>query len=383
MAHLVEGVNPKILRECREQISLDVATAAKKAGTKEHIIEMLENGQKKPTFRQLDRLAEAYQVMSWVFIADNLPEQYRLDAVPAFRQFAKENADVFSTHEIKKLSAKVVNLRECIFDLLEDTDEPMPHFNSPKIDGGMSIENIAKRTREWLGVKDNTHHYISEWKEMIETKGVFVFMTSKYLGWSHVDPELFRGLTIYYPTLPIIIINNSDAMRAQSFTLFHELGHVLRKESSLDRWVHGRQEEQWCDKLASNILMPTQEFLHQVDKKGRVDTLELIKPVADIFKVSSYACLVRLRQLNKINQSIYEKLERQIKKEYDDIRKTQKELKIPISRKRPKEILNQYGRIYLRTVFQAYHNKEINLHRLLHFTDLKQVPQVFELEKKL
>ena len=329
MAHRVEGVNPKILKECREQISLDVATAARKLNITESAIAKMERGERQPTFRQLDKLAKAYQVMSWVFIADELPKQYRLDAVPAFRQFAKENADVFNTHEVKRISTRIVRLREFILELREDMGEPMQRFRPPKIDGDISPEEIAQRVRKWLGASDQAYN-MSEWKEFLENRGVFVFVTAKYHEWSRVDRKLLRGLSIYYSTLPIIIINGSDTKKAQLFTLFHELGHLLNRESSLDSWdSHEHKLKQWCDRFASNILILQRESVWQEKQTAPQDS------------------------------------------------------DVNISRDRPKEILNQYGRIYLRTIFQAYHNRDINLHRLIHFTNLKRVADVFELEKKL
>ena len=65
----VENVKPHILRQCREQIGLSIAQAQKKAGLK--TLEKIEQGETKPTFNQLEKLAERYHVPQWVFLRRN------------------------------------------------------------------------------------------------------------------------------------------------------------------------------------------------------------------------------------------------------------------------------------------------------------------------
>ena len=212
----------------------------------------------------------------------------------------------------------------------------------------------------------------------MEEKGIFIFMTSKYMGWSHIDKALFRGLTIYHSRLPIIIINDSDAKKAQSFTLFHELGHLLRKESTIDDWEDFLNEvEAWCNELAGNVLMPAEQILSAVDS---IDDLDAVKDIAKSFQVSPYACLVRLRQMQIIDRDTYKDFEDQLKAEYRKLQKKLKESDGGPSRNRPREILNQYGRIYTTAIFQAYHNQEIGFHKLCRLFDLKNPSYALELE---
>lgn len=129
MAGRVENINIQILKQCREQIGLDlfdVETKVKKIAT-------IEEDEQKPTFRQLDILADFYKVPRWVFIADKLPDEYHFQkSVPAFRQFADNPYGIFDDYKIRGLTAKIEQYRELIIELREDMGEPIEPFNPPK-----------------------------------------------------------------------------------------------------------------------------------------------------------------------------------------------------------------------------------------------------------
>lgn len=378
MTARVANINTEVLRKCRMQMVLRIEDVAGQVAP----IEAIEAGKKYPTFRQLDALAKLYQVPRWVFISGELPNKYDFaKSVPAFRQFAAQTSGDFYNQKIRGLVAQVERLRSLVLEIQETLGEPVARFTPPKLSDKTKTDQCAKEIREWLGVDGPL--LFQSWKNKLEQKGIFVFMTSKYKGWSYAGKEQFRGLSINHPTLPVIIINSSDSRKAYSFTLLHELGHLLREEHAIDSWGKpGKQEEKWCDQLAGEILMPREDFLREVDNTP-IRKLEDIKKLSKKFHVSIYACLVRLRNLNIVTQPEYAEFEGELKEYY---RKKQDELKEKEGgprRERSKEALDQYGQIYTRTLFQAYYNNEISLHKLCRSLDLKRVSRVMELESKL
>lgn len=377
MAGRVENINKDILCQCREQIGLSLFEVEKKVAK----IAAIEQGDQKPTFKQLNTLAGLYKVPRWIFISEHLPEKYQFHkAIPAFRQLTDSNADVFSEHKVRSLTARVERFRKMIIELQEDMGESVTAFNPPEISKNIAPDYAAQKVRDWLKLSNNRYDFAG-WKEKLEEKGIFVFMTSRYKGWSHIDKVLFRGLTIYHSILPIIIINDSDAQKAQSFTLFHELGHLLKKESVIDDWEEFfNQDEKWCDGFAGNVLMPAEQVRSAM---GNIDDLNAVKDIAKSFQVSLYACLVRLRQMQIIDQNTYKDFEAQLKAEYKKLQKKLKESSGGPSRNRPMEVLNQYGHIYTKAVFQAYHNQEIGFHKLCRLFDLKNPSYVLDLERQI
>ena len=377
MVARVDNVNPAILRQCREQMALKVESVKKKV----RLIEDIEDGVRLPTYKQLDALADLYKVPRWVFISEELPPEYDfVESVPAFRQFARQTEEVFSDPKVRGLVAQVGRLRELALELREDIGEPIEPLSFPKVEGpSNSHSEIANAIRSWLKVKGNLA--FPGWRSKLEQKGIFVFMTDKYQSWSHIEKETFRGLSIYHPVLPIIIVNDSDAKKAQSFTLLHELGHLFRQENAVDSWSdQNKSVEKWCDKLAGEILMPRAPFLNEANHAD-MDSLEAVKKVAEEFHVSPYACLVRLRDLRKISQDTYSEFVGELEREYRELQKKRRENPGGVSRNRAQETLNQYGGIYTDALFQAYYNEELSLHKLSKLFGLKRASQVLKLGK--
>ena len=152
--------------------------------------------------------------------------------------------------------------------------------------------------------KNNEVHSL---RDRIEDRGVFVFFTSRFPSKFYAKDENFRGMAIYNETLPIIIVNSSDAFKAQAFTLLHELGHLLRETTQLtkDKTI---EEENWCNNFASEFLMPKREFLSQVANIFAAEKdYRALRQLASRFGVSVPACLMRLKKLSAINQTAYKK----------------------------------------------------------------------------
>jgi Zn-dependent peptidase ImmA (M78 family) len=374
MTSRVENINNEIIRQCREQMGLGILDVQKKVPQ----ISQIEEGNGFPTFKQLDVLSELYRVPRWVFISSEIPKEYRISsAVQDFRKLSDSNVEIFSDAKIRTLTAKVERFRELIIDLRNDMHEPVQPFNGPDISREMIGEDAGKILRKWLEVKTNALQF-EDWKLLVERRGIFVFMTSKYKGWSHVDLTLFRGMTIFHSKLPIILINDSDGKKARTFTLLHELGHIVCKKSTIDDWgIRDNSDEKWCDEMAGSTLMPAKEFLNAANN---VSDLNGIKRLSRGFGGSIYACLVRLRQLNVIDKQTYISLEKTLFNEFDLLKKKLKEADGGPSRNRAKEIIEQYGHIYTGTLFQAFHNKEIGLHKLTKLFGLKKTTLALEVE---
>ncbi|MEM7183118.1 MAG: ImmA/IrrE family metallo-endopeptidase [Spirochaetota bacterium] len=376
MSNRIENINLEILIHCRKQIGLDMAEVKKKVPK----ILSIELGEVKPTFKQADILAELYKVPRWVFISKSLPEKFQLQkTTPSFRKFIADESKVFQDPKIRSVIARIERHRELVIELAEDIAEPIIPLTPPKWNKQDTPKTIAKKIRNWLQVKEESLDF-SAWRKLLERQGIFVFTTSKFKDWSFLDKELVRGFAIYHTVLPIILINDSDPKKAQSFTLFHELAHLLRKETVIDSWDTDKAIEKWCDEVAANVLMPQETFLQEVDG---IDSLKDIKNLAKRFCVSTYACLVRARQLKIISQQKYLSLQKQMQEEYEKAQKKLKESEGGPPRNRSKEIVQQYGTISTNILFQAYQNSELSLHKLMKHFGIKKAPVIFQIEQLL
>ncbi|MBF2754463.1 MAG: ImmA/IrrE family metallo-endopeptidase [Gammaproteobacteria bacterium AqS3] len=380
MSARVEQANAEVLRQCREQLGFEIDEVARKVKS----IAAIEADELKPTFKQLKTLSDLYEVPDWVFISDAIPERFRLTSSPSYRLFKKAGAPL--NPKVNKLLIRVEQLRELVIDFQEDQDEQSDPFDPPE--WTEDVKTMAKRVREWLELDSgNRRHWsFDELREKLEQKDVFILMTSKYNGpWKFSVEEDFRGLCIFYGLLPIVVINDSDNKKAQSFSLIHELGHLLRRESIFDhksildddKWDRD-DEERWCDELAEEVLMPY-ELVNPNSYRSFNELKDKdIQVLAKEFMVSPYVFCFRLQSLDLITEDKANKFKRQIKEKSLSQKASGS---VPISRKRHKEALRQFGSIYTKTVWQAYYDDELDLLRLGKLFELNKLHYVQEMRK--
>ncbi len=233
-----------------------------------------------------------------------------------------------------------------------------------------SNEEIAKRIRKFLGISlpfKNKAAYGGKsyryYRDIIEDKGIIVEQIEK------VDISEMRGLSISYDIFPIIAINKADYDNAKTFSLFHELAHIIRRSSSLcsiDLNDADDEEEKACDSLAAEILMPRTEFMtlahNLIFANGRFKENGL-KNLAEMFGVSIIAAFRRLWDLKLINNDFYFKKYLEIKTDFESIenqikaRRKSEDIRIPYHIR----FVNTHGILIPKMVLGAYSNGRISV----------------------
>ena len=87
------------------------------------------------------------------------------------------------------------------------------------------------------------------------------------------------------PIAPLILINDQDVQSAWSFTALHEVTHLWLGTTGLSGWATELDIEQYCNDVASQILLPDGE-LHELEDVTRVRPLSFEKLVQAISKFS-------------------------------------------------------------------------------------------------
>lgn len=266
-------LNLDILEKCRKQMGYSIDDVKKKIKVKS--IELIEAGKKRPTYKQLEELGKLYDVPRRVFISKELPPEYRYDEKPNFRKF--KNYEVFVS-DTRKLVNQAKRYRDFFLELREDIELPITPFSlgndmtSEKIKK-MSPEEASIWARKLLSLKDTDRLNFDQLREKLEEKSIFVFLSNKFRGSGHMGKDSnFRGACLLHEVMPIIIINDSDTKKAQSFTLFHELGHLLRNDDAIDSFEENKPNEQWCEDFSGNFLMPKNQFTEEIKRwKEKID----------------------------------------------------------------------------------------------------------------
>jgi Zn-dependent peptidase ImmA (M78 family) len=121
-----------------------------------------------------------------------------------------------------------------------------------------------------------------------------------------VEGDALRGFTLHHDHVPLIFVNSAvKHPAARSFTLLHELAHLLRGvDKACDK--HDLQsrtsEEAWCNRFAAAFLMPQSElasYMATYLKKGFIQDgdIDSVRRIAGYFYCSYYSVAIRLKQL--------------------------------------------------------------------------------------
>lgn len=289
MSKTTVSVNPEILVWARETAGLSHEDAVKKLGIRDaygvaavNRLRALEDGKDEPTQAMLVKMAKQYRRPLLTFYLSAPPPKG--DRGADFRTVPARYSDAERAH-VDALVRDIRARQSMVRALLEDEDEaePLPFVGSMKMSDGTSV--ILQSMRELLGMELETYYgqpnpnaAFALLREKVGQQGVFVLLKGD-LGSYHteMDTDLFRGFSIDDTVAPFIVINDRDSKSAWSFTLLHELTHLILGQSGIGSASieNDNQVEQFCDIVAGEFLLPPRELRHlDISYDGGLDSIE-------------------------------------------------------------------------------------------------------------
>ena len=217
--------------------------------------------------------------------------------------------------------------------------------------------------------------------------GILVFRSNGYNGlWQFPKKSLQCGFSLYHNQYPVIVIKKEDSNERMTFTLMHELGHILlHKDSFIDSEetifkISSKKEEE-ANIFAGHILVTDvmlEGIHHLVFSESIEEIIDILKPIAKKWGVSIDVILLRLIEQNKIPKDLYQN--------YLDIKSKEnsffiKEESKPIPRKyRFKEPISIFGKQYVATILTALSENKITLHKATTYLDKISTTDLHKLE---
>jgi Zn-dependent peptidase ImmA (M78 family) len=211
-----------------------------------------------------------------------------------------------------------------------------------------------------------------------------VFRTNGYAGqWQIPKTDPILGFCLFDAMCPVIVVKKQDAESRQTFTLFHELGHLLlHKASSIDEEadVHSRvARESAVNRFAGHVLVPD-ELLHAIDDNARPDDVgeyeAWLNDARTASGASMDAILIRLIEVGRLAQARYDA--------YDAFRK-RRPAALPERRGnrmyRHREPKHMFGDRFVRLVLDALRERHITLPRASRYLDNLKVTDLRSLER--
>lgn len=297
-------VNPDLLRWSRIRAGLTTHELATKIPTKPEKIDSWESAEAPPTFRQAQKWASIVHVpFGYLFLRE--PPQEAL-ALPDLRTVGS-----------RPLQKPSIDLRDTIADAIrkqqwfqeyarEQQIEPIQFIG--KFDVTSSVEKVAVDIKKTLRLPEgatasNSDEYTRMLVNAAERVGILVMRSGMADGNTRrkLDVGEFRGFAISDSYAPVIFINSADAPAARLFTLIHEIAHLWIGSTGISDGISNseRKEEIFCNAVAGEFLVPSEEFRHHWKEKE--DWEQNIPTLTAKFHVSKYVIARRASDLGLIS----------------------------------------------------------------------------------
>lgn len=260
-------------------------------------LERAEQGGAHLTLRQAELAAHAYgRPLAALFLAE--PPK----AEPAEAQFRRLPGSPGPPwgHEMRVLARRVRERQDAAVELYELLEESPP-WQSVEIEYTADPVALGARLRTVLEInlpeqrawRDRTgYRPLREWVRAVGDLGVLAMQDGS------MSVEELRGFASIHDSVPAIVANTNDDPRARAFTVIHELGHLLRARAGHDPLS---TDEEWCNDLASSVLMPRDAFTDDFDRQaGRL--LTVVDELALLYGTTPKAAAVRVARLRFVSQ---------------------------------------------------------------------------------
>ena len=212
---------------------------------------------------------------------------------------------------------------------------------------------------------------------------MLVFRSNGYNGkWQIARENPILGFALYDQTCPVILIKKQSSESRQSFTLMHELGHLLlHKTSSIDdeRDFQSHQgQEPDANAFAGHLLVPD-AFLEKIRDAERPDEVsqydDWLEPWRRAWGVSGEVILRRLLDAGRLPQNQYEAYRqwrsRTVVAQSDSGNRMYRH-------REPRHI---FGDTFVRTVLDALSAHHITLAKASSYLDSLKIKDLHQLER--
>lgn len=307
-------IQPNILKWARESIGMSQDDFAGRLNKSKEEIEQWEAGLSSPTYVQLETIA--YSILKRPIAIFFLPE-------PPFEKNITAEFRTLPSYDLKHLHSsthllirKASYFQLCLNEIFEDSTDGFSEIFTANQD--FDIAKQANAIRKILGIRieeqskwKSDEIALKNWRMAIERHGAFIFKES-------FKESDISGFCLYDKKFPVIYLNNSTTKTRQIFSLLHEFAHLICHTNGISKFdakyiselpMAEKKLEVFCNKLASEILIPADDFDASI--KGLNFSPEdfpdaIVSTLASRYGVSREAILRKLLDLGLVSKWLYE-----------------------------------------------------------------------------
>lgn len=379
--YIYARINKETLRCIREKkaVSFDYITRITKFPEAKVALWEDGNSGKFPTINQAKAIAKCYRIpfaglyMNFSDInVKHLPQMRNLRTLP--------DASIDNS-ALNLAIADILSARELLLESKKTLKETIPAF-SISINGADDVSLWARAIRNTLGLTSEVQYRCPSARQLYlfvrnaaEEIGVFVHC------FTGIDTEIVRGFAIYDDILPMIGLNNEDRYPAKTFSIIHELVHLIKRSSAVCNEMlssfSAQKEEVFCNAVAGEVLVPKANLLKQLGSHtpDEID-LDMIESLAAKFSVSKEVISRRLLDTQKITQLHYSSLMATIRTAFENEREQMREYRRitgkSIPRNISREAIDQNSSSLCKTLYHGFREGYFDKQDVARYLGVKQ-----------
>ena len=298
----VAHLNPVLLRWALARAGKEPSELAAVLKQPQEKVEGWLAGDSRPTFKQAQGIARRLRVpFGYLFLSSPPAEPLPL---PDFRRFP-DGAGAGASVDLRAVVYDVLRKQDWYRDYrLDDDGSPVPAVGAYADDAPPSevAAGIADHLSLGTGADyPDDNRFLREFVRKAEAAGVLV-MRNGVVGHNPHRPlnvGEFRGFSISDPLAPVVFINAADSVRAQLFTLAHELAHIWVgaggvSDADLTIGVDFQMGlEEFCNAVAGQVLLPW-DLVRDSWADGKGPWPEWVRKIASRFRLSTVMVARRL-----------------------------------------------------------------------------------------
>lgn len=373
----IHSINPERIIWCCADRGITLEELAKELNISQSTMQHVIDNEDGMTFHQLRRMAD-YFGRGILFFLEAGPVDEAQVHTPQFRTFANQKPEL--SPKLKALIERAEKQRDIYLSLREDLDDSdWTRFEPPQV-AGLQPREAAQAVRVWLGLGDENN--FDSYRAAVEGRGILVFRSNGYSGkWQIPKSDPILGFTIYDPVCPVIFVKKQWESQ-QSFTLMHELGHLLRHKSSAiddERDFFSREgSERDANAFAGHLLVP-EHFLRSIQDRDRPPHAsqyhDWLEPQRRAWGISGEVILRRLLDVGRLSQP-----------QYQAYREWREETRRPENEGGSRQYRHQeprhvFGDTFVRTVLSALHTRNVTLTKASSYFDSLKIQDLHQLER--
>lgn len=373
----LESLNPDRIVWCCGDRGISIDELAAETRIPYTSIERALNRDSSLTFGQIQKIA-SYLGRGVLFFLEPGPVDEQAVHSTQFRTLANQKPAL--SPKLKSIIERAEKQRAVYLTLLEELKLSDTQNYSPPDVRGKSPTEAANLAREWLRV-DEANSF-EAYRSAIEGHGILVFRSNGYNGkWQIPKESLILGFSLYDDKCPLIVVRKQSAEVRQTFTLAHELGHLLlHRSSSIDDEQDlnaNAGDERDANVFAANFLVPD-EYLERIPNHGipgdPADIDSWLQDYRRAWGVSADVILLRLVSAGRIRQSVYP--------QYREWKEQQPESTSVGGTRiyRHREPKHLFGDKFVHVVLDALNSRKITITKASRYLDSLKVKDLHKLE---